>query len=952
MRRNFAGLTALALTALVFGAGEARAQQGVLTGVITDQGTGQPLEGAQVSVLGGPAGVGGLTDGAGRYRIQLAAGTYDIGVTYVGYRVHRIDGVDITAGQTTTQDITMTSMALEMDPMVVTTSRGTQEKSTEAPNMSFTISDVEIQEMPATTPTDYLKTAPGVDIISHGIQASNVVVRGFNNIFSGALHTLTDYRLAGMPSLRVNLLHFIPSNELDIDRVEVVLGPGSALYGPNTANGVLHFITKSPLDSQGTTISLGAGERSVFQGSFRSAFLLSDDFGFKVSGQYIRGSEWEYTDPAEESARLQAAADPAACVDDKELRGLSAADGAFACSQIGIRNYDLERYGLEARADYRFADDGMFVATYGRTSATGIELTGLGAGQTTDWIYDFWQARLSKGRFFTQGYYNTSNAGGTYLLRSGLPLVDESTLLVGQVQHGLALMDGRQDFTYGFDYFATRPETGGTINGSYEAEDDIDEWGAYIQSKTAVSDQLDLILAGRVDDHSILPDRVFSPRAALVIKPVDGQSFRLTYNRAFSTPSSLNYFLDISGGAAPPPLGSLGYTTRAFGTGRTGFGFEGHGPGGSQWGMRSPFYPGGASTLLPATTGVMWDLALGVLQAQVAAGQLPASLGSILPILAALDPTESDIQVMGLDLTQSSPSPVPLSSMNIQDVPVINESNTETYEVGWEGIFQNRFRFAADVYYMKKNDFVSPLLIQTPLLTLNGQDIAAYVAAPIVTALTQAYIGGGMDAATALATAQATAAAVIPGLATGMASIPVGVLSSDQVAAQGADIIVTYRNVGDIELWGADLAMEWFIDDNWTMSGTYSHISKDYFAIADGAPIALNAPRHKGSLGLAYRDVLTGFNAGLRMRYTDEFPAVSADYVGTGCLPGVTVGGFIEDCVQAATVVDLNLGYKVPNTQATFQVMVNNVFDSDYRPFVGVPTMGRLAMVRVKYDIF
>jgi outer membrane receptor for ferrienterochelin and colicins len=49
----------------------------------------------------------------------------------------------------------------------------------------------------------------------------------------------------------VNLLHTIPATNEDIERVEVVLGPGAALYGPNTANGILHMITKSPLERRG-----------------------------------------------------------------------------------------------------------------------------------------------------------------------------------------------------------------------------------------------------------------------------------------------------------------------------------------------------------------------------------------------------------------------------------------------------------------------------------------------------------------------------------------------------------------------------------------------------------------------------------------------------------------------------------------------------------------------------
>ena len=56
--------------------------------------------------------------------------------------------------------------------------------------------------------------------------------------------------------------------------------------------------------------------------------------------------------------------------------------------------------------------------------------------------------------------------------------------------------------------------------------------------------------------------------------------------------------------------------------------------------------------------------------------------------------------------------------------------------------------------------------------------------------------------------------------------------------------------------------------------------------------------------------------------------------------------------VPSSKVVDVNIGYKVPNTGATMQLAVQNVFDSDYQSFVGVPTMGRLALVRVKYDLF
>ena len=145
--------------------------------------------------------------------------------------------------------------------------------------------------------------------------------------------------------------------------------------------------------------------------------------------------------------------------------------------------------------------------------------------------------------------------------------MDRSQLLVGQIQHGATVWGGRQNFTYGADALFTNPRTDGTINGWYEEDDQTQEYGAYLQSETAISPMLDLVLAGRVDLHSALPDPIFSPRAALVFKPREGQALRVAYNRAFSTPSSLNQFLDL-GSALPNAAGPAGLQPAHPGHGR------------------------------------------------------------------------------------------------------------------------------------------------------------------------------------------------------------------------------------------------------------------------------------------------------------------------------------------------------------------------------------------------
>src|SRR5678809_602720 len=128
------------------------------------------------------------------------------------------------------------------------------------------------------------------------------------------------------------------------ERVEVLLGPASALYGPNSANGVLHIITKSPFTSQGTTLTLDGGERSILRGSGRHAGLIGSKAGYKLSGEYFTGSDWKYYDPGEP--------------------GTYGANAPVARrGQEVVRNFDVKRYAGEARLDLRPKDNMEAITT-------------------------------------------------------------------------------------------------------------------------------------------------------------------------------------------------------------------------------------------------------------------------------------------------------------------------------------------------------------------------------------------------------------------------------------------------------------------------------------------------------------------------------------------------------------------------------------------------------------
>jgi len=618
--------------------------------------------------------------------------------------------------------------------------------------------------------------------------------------------------------------------------------------------------------------------------------------------------------------------------------GIDQAEADIRIARIGQRDYDIERYSGELRMDWRMNPNWTTVVSAGATNlASGIELTGLGAGQAKDWMYKYAQIRTTYNRFFAQFYINASDAGDTYLLRNGAPITDRSRLMVAQLQHGASIGDW-QRFTYGTDFLLTTPVTEGSINGLYEDEDETREFGAYIQSETKLVDQVNLVLAGRMDLHSALPDPVFSPRAGIVWKPAEEHAFRVTYNRAFSTPSSLNQFLDLGSSIPNLSLAQLGYSLRIQGTGDTGFSFRG---GDGSYQMRSPFTPaqlGGPSQLIPAAgLAGYFRAAVDVLAAGAAARGQPIE-PNFLAYLRTLAPSPAQITPNYLNPVDNSTGP--LSSLDLRDIDPIRESPDNTFEVGYKGILGGRLLVSADAWWSRKENLVTPLTIQTPLLMLNGQQTAAFLIPRFMQDL-------GMSQAQATATATALVGnATTPGLAT----IPLGVISSADVHANGGQLLVTYVNVDEtLETWGSDLSVKALLTDTWSLGGSMSYVSADTFQTESAGLVTLNAPRFKGTMTLGYDDADRGLNGEFRVRYADGFPVNSGVYIGTACL-GQT-GPLVESCVESSTLLDLNLGVRIPGWRnTTLQMNVSNLLDEGYRPFPGTPEIGRMFLVRVKYD--
>ena len=331
----------------------ALSQNAYLEGTVIDEETGDTLIGANIviSKVGALLTWGTASNHEGHFELAgIGPGEHTIIVSHIGYESAVLENELFEQDETKFLQVALTPGVIESEQIVVTASLK-QEKMLEAPASVSVIERVQLQIREPMTPIDHLQGITGVDIVKTGLNQSNVVVRGLNNVFSGALLTLVDNRITRVPSIRLNAHNFIPTTNADLERIEIIRGPGSALYGPNSANGILHMITRSPFGSEGTTLSVSGGERNILITSFRHAGSYENKIGYKISGSYTQGEDFKYVDPEE----------------------------------IVPRDFDIEKLGVDARLDFRPSNDLTFIFNGGINRATNIELTGAGAGQAKNW---------------------------------------------------------------------------------------------------------------------------------------------------------------------------------------------------------------------------------------------------------------------------------------------------------------------------------------------------------------------------------------------------------------------------------------------------------------------------------------------------------------------------------------------------------------------------------------
>lgn len=276
------------------------ARNGSVHGKITDKSDETPLIGANVIVE--DTFMGGAADIEGQYTISnVPPGTYILTAKYIGYEQLSLT-IEVPDGKSIALDFALTPAAIRVKGAQVTGIKR-QDKVTKAPASVEIISNRDIRRQNTTNIGSYLKGLKGVDFTASGINNYSISIRGFNSSFSSRLLTLTDGRIANIPALRVINYSTIPQSTEDVEKIEVVLGPATALYGANAHSGVINISSKSPADSEGLSMNFSGSsdERDLKKISGRWAKKFND-FSMKISASYLHAQEWEYVSEREYKA--------------------------------------------------------------------------------------------------------------------------------------------------------------------------------------------------------------------------------------------------------------------------------------------------------------------------------------------------------------------------------------------------------------------------------------------------------------------------------------------------------------------------------------------------------------------------------------------------------------------------------------------------------------------------
>lgn len=435
------------------------------------------------------------------------------------------------------------------EQVVVTASKVEQQLVNAPATVSVVTSDV-IASTPATNYAELFRSVPGVNLSQTSARDFNITMRGATSTLATSTLALLDGRSLYLDFFGFVAWDLLPVNPNELRQIEVIRGPASAVWGANAMNGVVNFISKTPRELNGNSVTMTFGQfgRDIDGGQQLGAGTL-----FGINGTHARAinDKWAYKISA------------GGYTSDAFARPTGAIPNGTGTRYPNFTNAGTTQPKFDTRVDYD-AEKYKLVFAGGYAGTDGIFHTGIGPFDGNSVGVGYGTMRYTRGALKFNFFTNQLNGDATGLLAigtDGKPILFKFNTKSYDFELGnINTIGTRNVLSYGgnvrFNTFDLSIAPGG---------DRRTELGFYLQDEMFLNKYVRLNLGARIDKFDVIDNPVFSPRVTLILKPTADQALRLSFNKAFRSPSLINNFLNttivnqLNLGAINPALNGVVY---------------------------------------------------------------------------------------------------------------------------------------------------------------------------------------------------------------------------------------------------------------------------------------------------------------------------------------------------------------------------------------------------------
>ncbi|WP_020581595.1 TonB-dependent receptor plug domain-containing protein [Endozoicomonas elysicola] len=381
----------------------------------------------------------------------------------------------------------------------------------------YVVTQEDIRRSGAKTIPDALRMVPGVQVAQMNSNTWSISARGFNYVFANKLLVMMDGRTLYTPEFGGVNWDVQDTLMEDIDRIEVIRGPGAALWGANAVNGVINIITKAANETQGSLLTLGAGSEEKLYGSFRHGGHLSEGAHYRAFFKTFKRD------------------------------GLANSDGSDAEDDWEISRAGF-RVDWEKDSENQITLDGavfdgktrspLFI--FDRDIPAKVMLTDKVKTQRGAHLIGSWQRSTSdKGDFTLKGYYDHYK-NTDYRISADRDTIDLET------QHRYQWLEN-QELIWGLGYRSSWYNLSNMNYVVVDTEKSVERlYSAFIQDEIELSPDWHLTLSSRLEHHTSTGYE-FQPNASVAWKVNDQTTAWAKISRAVRTPSISERRAEVDG---------------------------------------------------------------------------------------------------------------------------------------------------------------------------------------------------------------------------------------------------------------------------------------------------------------------------------------------------------------------------------------------------------------------